>query len=71
VHPTTVNVGGSAGDRDGFQYMLSCPCGVRLTGATEDEIVERSFEHLREHHPELATAYEPEHILLMAVRRPT
>ena len=33
--------------------MLDCPCGTRVTGASEDEIVEVSFAHLRERHPEM------------------
>ena len=52
----------------GFQYQLRCPCGVVLTGATEDEIVDVSFAHLREVHPDLADEYEREHILFMAIK---
>ena len=51
-----------------FHYVLSCPCGLTLTGASEDEIVETSFAHLREKHPDKADSYEREHILFMAVR---
>jgi hypothetical protein len=51
-----------------FQYMLSCPCGTTLTGSSEDEIVDTSFAHLREKHPDMADHYEREHILFMAVR---
>jgi hypothetical protein len=52
----------------GFRYMLQCPCGTTLTGGSEDEIVDVSFAHLREQHPDLADEYEREHILFMAVR---
>ena len=52
----------------GFQYQLHCPCGVVLTGATEDEIVDVSFVPLREVHPDLADEYEREHILFMAIK---
>ena len=51
-----------------FEYVLNCPCGMRLTGGTEDEIVEVSFAHLREKHPDMANDYEREHILFMAQR---
>ena len=51
-----------------FQYLLDCPCGTTLTGASEDEIVQVSFAHLREKHPDMADDYEREHILFMARR---
>jgi len=51
-----------------FHHVLTCPCGDTLTAATEDEIVEVSFAHLRERHPELAGDYGREHILAMAQR---
>jgi len=51
-----------------FQYLLRCPCGVALAGATEDEIVDVSFAHLREVHPDMADEYEREHILFMAIK---
>jgi hypothetical protein len=51
-----------------FHYVLHCPCGATLTGLTEDEIVEVSFAHLREKHPEMVDGYEREHVLFMAQR---
>ena len=51
-----------------YHYVLSCPCGTRLTGDTEDDIVETSFAHLRAEHPDMANDYEREHILFMALR---
>lgn len=51
-----------------FHYVLDCPCGATLTGSTEDEIVEVSFAHLREKHPDMADEYAREHILFMARR---
>jgi hypothetical protein len=51
-----------------FHYVLQCPCGATLTALTEDEIVEVSFAHLREQHPDMADHYEREHILFMAQR---
>jgi hypothetical protein len=51
-----------------FHWVLDCPCGATLTGDTEDEIVDVSFAHLRENHPDMADHYEREHILFMARR---
>jgi hypothetical protein len=51
-----------------LHYVLSCPCGTQLTGLSEDEIVETSFAHLREKHPDMADHYGREHILFMARR---
>jgi hypothetical protein len=39
-----------------------------LRGDSEDAIVETSFAHLAEYHPDLVDSYEREHILLMAVK---
>jgi len=58
----------SAPDDPQFQYVLQCPCGQTLKGGTEDEIVEISFAHLREKHPDMADDYEREHILFMALK---
>lgn len=57
-----------SGDEIQFHYVLRCPCGQTLTGLTEDEIVDVSFAHLREVHPDMADEYEREHILFMAQR---
>lgn len=51
-----------------FQWILRCPCGQSLKGDSEDEIVEISFAHLRENHPDMADHYEREHILFMALK---
>jgi hypothetical protein len=51
-----------------FHYVLDCPCGKTLTGDSEDEIVEVTFAHLGEAHPERADEYEREHVLFMARR---
>jgi hypothetical protein len=51
-----------------FHYVLDCPCGTTLTGDTEDDIVDVSFAHLRENHPDMADDYERDHILFMARR---
>lgn len=49
-----------------YEWVLFCPCGTRLSAPTEDDIVEVSFAHLREAHPDMADEYEREHILFMA-----
>ncbi len=48
--------------------MLRLPVRGHLQGDSEDEIVEVSFAHLREKHPDMADDYEREHILFMAQR---
>jgi hypothetical protein len=49
-------------------WVLLCPCGTRLTGDSEDGIVEVAMAHLLEVHPDLAENYEREHILFMATK---
>ena len=51
-----------------FHYVLGCPCGEQLTGASEDEIVDVAFAHLAARHPDMADTYEREHILFMALK---
>lgn len=51
-----------------YEWVLQCPCGERLSGASEDEVVEVSFAHLRENHPDMADEYERHHILFMATK---
>jgi hypothetical protein len=57
-----------AADAPQYHYVLHCPCGETLNGDTEDDIVDVSFGHLREKHPDMADTYEREHILFMAIR---
>lgn len=51
-----------------YYWLLRCPCGESLEGSTEDEIVDVSFAHLRDKHPDMADTYERDHILFMAQR---
>lgn len=51
-----------------FVQVLRCPCGTALEGTSEDEIVEVSLGHLRDVHPDMADAYDREHVLFMAQR---
>jgi hypothetical protein len=50
----------------GYLWVLDCPCGERLRGTSEDEIVEVSLAHLGERHPDLT--YEREQILFMTTK---
>ena len=59
-----------AADQRRYSYSLTCPCGAMLRGDSEDEIVDNSFAHLRQEHPDMADDYGREHILFMAVRLP-
>jgi predicted small metal-binding protein len=43
-----------------------CECGVVLSGAGEDELVERVMEHVRRSHPGVSVTRE--HVLAMAER---
>ena len=49
-----------------YEWVLDCPCGVRLRGESEDDIVDVAFAHLADKHPDME--YEREHILFMAVK---
>lgn len=51
-----------------MHYVLHCPCGTSLSGDTEDDIVEVSFAHLAEKHPDMAEVYERDHVLFMAIK---
>lgn len=51
-----------------YYWILNCPCGESLEGSSEDQIVDLSFAHLRDKHPDMADTYEREHILFMAQR---
>ena len=61
--------GGATSPRE-YHYVLRCPCGKSLSGDTEDDIVDVSFDHLRAEHPDMAESYEREHVLFMALRLP-
>ena len=51
-----------------YVWVLDCPCGERLKGDSEDDIVEVATAHLAELHPHMADQYEREHILFMAMK---
>jgi len=43
-----------------------CPCGALIRGENEDDLVEKTFAHLRERHPAIADDYERDHILAIS-----
>ena len=32
---------------------IDCPCGHRLVGSTDDELVGLARQHIQEHHPDM------------------
>lgn len=44
--------------------VLDCPCGTRIMGETEDDLVEKAQQHLKDRHPGLE--YSRDEILFMA-----
>lgn len=47
-----------------MKTRLTCPCGTTLVGADEDDLVEKTQEHLAAEHP--GRDYDREMILFMA-----
>jgi Protein of unknown function (DUF1059) len=45
---------------------VDCPCGVAVTGETDDELVGNVEEHVAADHPDLVGKYSREQILGMA-----
>lgn len=42
---------------------VHCPCGTVIEAETDDELVTKTQEHVREDHPELESEYTREKIL--------
>jgi predicted small metal-binding protein len=56
-------------DNEGESEMakvVNCPCGETVRGENDDELVTNVEEHVRQHHPEMATQMSREQILGMA-----
>jgi hypothetical protein len=49
---------------EAMKTRLDCPCGERLEGKDEDDLVEKARAHLKEKHPD--HEYTREQILFMA-----
>jgi hypothetical protein len=47
-----------------MKRTLDCPCGVRVNGEDEDDLVEQVSRHLAERHP--GRDYSRDEILFMA-----
>lgn len=47
-----------------MRTRLTCPCGVRVVGTDEDDLVDRVQEHLAADHP--GRTYDRDMILFMA-----
>ena len=47
-----------------MKTRLDCPCGTRIQGSDEDDLVEQVNGHLREQHE--GREYDRESILMMA-----
>jgi hypothetical protein len=45
---------------------LQCPCGERLDGRDEDDLVAAAERHLVSEHPDLAGVYTREQILALS-----
>jgi hypothetical protein len=45
---------------------MTCPCGEKITGETDDEFVDNVNAHLSSAHPEMAGHYSAEQILSRA-----
>jgi predicted small metal-binding protein len=45
---------------------VHCPCGEVIEAETDDELVEKTKQHVRDDHPELVTEYTREKILSIA-----
>lgn len=48
-----------------MKTRLVCPCGARIVGATEEDLVEKTHAHLAEEHPGME--YGAEQILALAL----
>lgn len=47
-----------------MKTVLDCPCGKRIIGADEDDLVDRTQRHLAENHPD--HEYTRDEILFIA-----
>lgn len=45
---------------------VHCPCGEVIEAETDDELVDKTQQHVRDDHPELVDEYTKEKILSIA-----
>ena len=46
--------------------ILKCECGVTVRGDTDDEVVEKAEDHIRQNHPDVAQTVTREQLLSMS-----
>ena len=46
--------------------VINCECGVTLRGETDDELLDRTMQHVREQHPDMLSSVTREQLLAMA-----
>ena len=46
--------------------VVHCECGIRISGETDDELVETLESHIAEFHPELVGNMDREQMLAMS-----
>jgi hypothetical protein len=52
------------GEEDEMKKNITCPCGERITGENEDDLVTKTQKHLKDNHP--GHDYSRDEILFMA-----
>jgi hypothetical protein len=62
----SVTVGGATTSKEAPMKAVHCPCGEVIEAETDDELVEKTQQHVREDHPELESEYTREKILSIA-----
>jgi predicted small metal-binding protein len=46
--------------------VINCECGQRIRGETDDEVIAKAEEHIREDHPELVGTLSRDDLLAMS-----
>ena len=46
--------------------VVNCPCGVDVSGESDDELVTNVEQHIESDHPDMVGSYSREQILSMA-----
>jgi hypothetical protein len=53
-------------ERPPRKVTLVCPCGERLVGEDDDDLVAKAYAHLAERHPDLVDEYTRDDILALS-----
>ena len=51
--------------------VIKCECGETLRGETDDELLDRTMQHVREQHPDMLASVTREQLLAMAEEEKT